>query len=308
MVQIGIKHINRDFSSPNFSKRHRIIDIIVIHSTHIPCKESIEVLCNQSSNVSCHYLIDLNGKIYQLVEDEKKAWHAGKSYWRGKSSINDNSIGIELVDTDDKGARLASFPKAQMDSLIDLLKPLIKKYNIPSYNIVAHSDIAPDRKDDPGENFDWSLLAAHKIGRYHTVKLDNQILIPKPHFLPSSRRRPGPSTTKALSQLQLGSSANVVGMDPFVESFVGLGSGLRRDDGRVGVDLVVDLKHATIAKVKEIQRMLKNCGYKIKITGKFDPQTLEVITAFRRHFNPVGLNKGYFSSIDFQILSQVSVE
>jgi N-acetyl-anhydromuramyl-L-alanine amidase AmpD len=69
----------------------------------------------------------------------------------------------------------------------------------------------------------------------------------------------------------------------------------------------VDLKHATIAKVKEIQRMLKDCGYKIKITGKFDPQTLEVITAFRRHFNPAGLN-GYFSSIDFQILSHVSLE
>lgn len=237
-----IKSLNicADFISPNFDKRSKKIDMIVIHSTHMTFAGSAQRLCDPSARVSCHYLIDLNGKLYQLVEDEKRAWHAGKSYWRGKTSLNNNSIGIELVDTNNKGTRLKRFPKKQMESLIELLKLLIKKYKIPSYNLVAHSDIAPDRKDDPGEHFDWSMLAAYKIGLYHNVK----------------------------------------------------------ENGYYPVK-------ATIAKVKELQRMLKAFGYKIRITGKFDTQTLEVLTAFRRHFNPSSLGKKYFSSVDFKILSQI---
>jgi N-acetylmuramoyl-L-alanine amidase len=239
-----IKSLNicTDLVSPNFDKRSKKIDTIVIHSTHMTFADSSKRLCDPTARVSCHYLIDLSGKLYQLVEDEKRAWHAGKSYWRGKTSLNNNSIGIELVDTDNKGTRLSHFPKPQMISLIELLKFLIKKYKIPSYNLVAHSDIAPDRKDDPGEHFDWALLASHKLGQYHKL-----------------------STTHTSNP-----------------------------------------EKATILKVKELQRLLKKQGYKIKITGKLDTQTTEVLTAFRRRFNPKDLNKDYISRIDFKILLELS--
>ena len=207
--------------------------------------ESARRLCDPDAGVSCHYLIDLNGKVYQLVEDKKRAWHAGISYWKGKSSINNNSIGIELVDTNTKGKRIKKFPKAHMESLICLLKILIKRYKIPNHNIVAHSDIAPDRKDDPGEHFDWSLLASHKIGKYHNINTNKE-----------------------------------------------------RDSNLI-------CSKSSAVRIKELQRTLKAQGYKIKITGKFDDQTKKVVTAFRRHFNPMNLKKKYFSSVDFKILSEL---
>ena len=236
----------KDFISPNFDNRTKKIDMIVIHSTHLPRDKWIKEVCDKSVKLSAHYLIDLKGKIYQLVEDNKRAWHAGISHWRGKNSLNDNSIGIELVDTTDKDKRIKIFPNKQMDSLIELLKSLIKKYKIPNHNIVPHSDIAPDRKSDPGENFNWALLASHKIGQYHKIN-------------PSKEKN----------------------------------------------TCLIDPKHTTITNVKEIQRMLKTHGYKIKITGKLDTETKHVITAFRRHFNPKHLGKDHFSSIDFKILSNL---
>jgi len=154
------------FISPNYQDRSDKIDTIVIHSTHISKYDSLERLCSKESGVSCHYLLDLEGKIYQLVPEEKIAWHAGLSSWSGRESLNQYSIGIEIVDTDNSGNRLKNFTNQQMDSVISLLKNIIYRYSINPHNIVAHSDIAPDRKDDPGENFPWSQLFAHGIGIY----------------------------------------------------------------------------------------------------------------------------------------------
>jgi N-acetylmuramoyl-L-alanine amidase len=113
--------------------------------------------------VSSHYLIEKNGTIIQLVEDKKKAHHAGISYWRGRDQLNDYSIGIEIVNNS-----FEPFKKAQMQSIIALCKYLKDRYNIDERNIVGHSDIAPNRKVDPNKYFDWRHLNENRIGIYST--------------------------------------------------------------------------------------------------------------------------------------------
>ena len=164
--------INNCFS-PNFNKKKRSknsIKTIVIHYTGMQSeRESLLRLCNPKSKVSSHFLINRNGKIYRLVEDNRIAWHAGKSCWGRYKNLNKNSIGIELVN---KGHKFGytSFGKKQFLSLIKICKSLIKKYKIKSSNIIGHSDIAPLRKIDPGEKFLWKELANKKIGIWHNCK------------------------------------------------------------------------------------------------------------------------------------------
>ena len=132
-------------------------------------RESINKLCNPSSKVSSHYLINRRGTIFRLVQDRHIAWHAGKSCWGRLKNLNNNSIGIELVN---KGHQFGytSFKKKQILSLVKLCKILIKKYKINKKNIVGHSDIAPLRKIDPGEKFPWKQLAKRNIGIWHGCK------------------------------------------------------------------------------------------------------------------------------------------
>ncbi len=134
-------------------------------------RESLLRLSNPKSKVSSHYLINQSGKIYRMVPDNLIAWHAGKSCWGKYKNINKNSIGIELVN---KGHQFGytSFKKRQLLSLINICEKLIKKYKIKSKNIVGHSDVAPQRKIDPGEKFPWSKLAKKNIGIWHSQKPD----------------------------------------------------------------------------------------------------------------------------------------
>lgn len=155
---------DKSFISPNYKDRQSGIDMVVIHSTHMNAKESLERLCDKESGVSCHYVIDLAGNIFQLVPEEHVAYHAGVSYWRGRDKLNEYSIGIELVDTTDRGLRIEEFPEEQIKSLLKILEKITNKYSIPEFNIIAHSDIAPDRKDDPGEYFPWHILAEQGFG------------------------------------------------------------------------------------------------------------------------------------------------
>lgn len=152
--------------SPNYNDRpgKGLIDMVVIHYTGmITGGAALQRLCEPSSKVSAHYLIEENGDIYQLVADEKRAWHAGVSYWMGQSNLNDCAIGIELVNPGhENGYR--SFPLQQMQSLVAVIQKLQRKYKIPARRMVGHSDIAPTRKMDPGELFDWSWLAEQGIG------------------------------------------------------------------------------------------------------------------------------------------------
>ena len=137
--------------------------------------ESINRLKNKRSKVSCHYLINRKGEILQMVKDINIAWHAGKSKWKTYKNLNKNSIGIELVN---KGHKFGyqNFSKAQIRNLIKLSIKIKKKYGIKKENFLGHSDIAPTRKQDPGEKFPWKKLSLNNIGKWYSIsKLPNKI-------------------------------------------------------------------------------------------------------------------------------------
>jgi N-acetylmuramoyl-L-alanine amidase len=164
--------------SPNFNPKKRIfkqIKFIIFHYTGMR-KEShaINRLTNIQSEVSCHYLIKNNGEIVTMVPDLYIAWHAGKSFWGKHKSLNQNSIGIEITNPGHE-FNYKKFSKKQIYSLLKLSKFLIKKYKINPKNILGHSDVAPDRKKDPGEKFPWKYLSQKKVGLWHTEK--KQVLI-----------------------------------------------------------------------------------------------------------------------------------
>ena len=131
--------------------------------------DALNKLTNIQSEVSSHYLIKNNGRIVTLVPDLYVAWHAGKSSWKNYKSLNKYSIGIEITNPGHEFG-YKKFSKKQISSLIKLSKFLIKEYKIYSKNILGHSDIAPQRKKDPGENFPWKYLSKNKIGLWHSLK------------------------------------------------------------------------------------------------------------------------------------------
>ena len=159
--------------SPNFNHKKRFskqIKFIIFHYTGMKKEtESINRLTNIQSEVSSHYLIKNNGEIINIVPDLYIAWHAGKSSWKNYKSLNQHSIGIEITNPGHEFG-YKKFSKKQVSSLIKLSKFLIKKYKISSKNILGHSDIAPERKKDPGEKFPWKYLFKNKIGSWHTLK------------------------------------------------------------------------------------------------------------------------------------------
>jgi len=157
-----------DYPSPNFDARPdgMPIDMLVLHYTGMPTgEEALARLTDIEHEVSAHYLIEEDGRIFRLVAEAERAWHAGVSYWRGHKSLNARSIGIELVNPGhDFGYR--PFPERQMMALETLALDILARHPIPPRNVVGHSDIAPTRKNDPGELFDWRSLAAKGIGMW----------------------------------------------------------------------------------------------------------------------------------------------
>ena len=152
-----MKLINK-YKSKNFNKRKtKQIIFIIIHYTALKsCNDAIEYLCNSKNKVSSHFIISQNGKIFNLVNEKMRAWHAGLSYWNDHTDINSLSIGIELDYSFNKSNN--KFSIKMMNSLCYLLDKLKKKYKIKSHNILGHSDIAPFRKIDPGPKFPWIKL------------------------------------------------------------------------------------------------------------------------------------------------------
>ena len=211
--------------SPNFtSRKSRKIQSVIIHYTGMKTVlDSIKRLKSKKSKVSCHYLIDNNGNIIQMVNDQDVAWHAGISYWNGKKNLNSNSIGIELQN---KGEEFGyeKFKKKQISSLICLINLIKKKYNIHDAFILGHSDIAPDRKIDPGYLFPWHKL--YKAG---------------------------------------------IGLMPNTKS--------------------VDNKELSNIGIKNLQLLLREFGYKLKISKVLDKETLQVLYAFQSHYCPKELKE-----------------
>ena len=149
--------------SPNFNERQLPVSMIVLHYTGMQSAEAaLARLTDPAAEVSAHYLIDEDGTIHRLVAEDKRAWHAGQSHWRGITDVNSASIGIELVNPGHEfGYR--EFAPAQIEALIPLLAEIKDRYEITRGNIVGHSDIAPTRKQDPGEFFPWAQLARLRL-------------------------------------------------------------------------------------------------------------------------------------------------
>ena len=164
--------------SPNFDPKKRKtnqIKFLILHYTGMKTeKAAINRLTDIESRVSAHYLIKQNGEIITLVPDLYTAWHAGKSVWKNYTSLNKDSIGIEIVNPG-HDINYKKFSKIQLVALVRLSKFLIKKYRINSKNILGHSDIAPERKKDPGEKFPWKLLSKKKIGYWHNLNQNELI-------------------------------------------------------------------------------------------------------------------------------------
>ena len=150
--------------SPNFDEREEPLEMLVFHYTGMETAQAaLDRLRDPEAKVSAHYVVDEDGEVYSLVDEDKRAWHAGVSSWKGKTDINSRSVGIEIVNPGHEfGYR--PFPDGQIKSVVSLSQKIIKRYDILSENIVGHSDIAPKRKTDPGELFPWKKLAGNGIG------------------------------------------------------------------------------------------------------------------------------------------------
>ena len=149
--------------SPNFDARKLPITLLVLHYTGmVDAASAIQRLTDPAAKVSSHYLITEDGDIVRLVDEDKRAWHAGNAHWRGIDDVNSASIGIELVNPGhENGYR--PFAEAQMQALLPLMADIVGRHGITRGNIVGHSDVAPARKDDPGELFDWERLAKVRL-------------------------------------------------------------------------------------------------------------------------------------------------
>ncbi len=157
---------HREVTSPNHGPRPSgcVIDMLILHYTGMPdAAGALERLCDPEARVSAHYLVDRDGTVTALVPEERRAWHAGVASWRGATDINDRSVGIELVNPGHQRGYLP-FPPEQMSVLVELCRGIISRHAIDPGHVLGHSDVAPARKSDPGELFDWRGLARAGIG------------------------------------------------------------------------------------------------------------------------------------------------
>ncbi|MEP1230998.1 MAG: N-acetylmuramoyl-L-alanine amidase, partial [Litorimonas sp.] len=153
--------------SPNFDERNLPISLLILHYTGMEnAKLALERMRDSAAKVSAHYMVDENGQVSQLVDEDKRAWHAGLSEWQGESNVNSASIGIEIVngghDFLDENNELPLYPDVQINAVIALSKSIMARHG--PLTILGHSDVAPDRKIDPGEHFPWAGLAAAGLG------------------------------------------------------------------------------------------------------------------------------------------------
>lgn len=156
------------FASPNIEPRTRGISpsILLLHYTGLPsAAKAIEVLSRPDCKVSCHYVVDVDGRITQMVAEEHRAWHAGVASWGGERDINSASIGIEIQNPGHNGG-YPDFPSEQMEAVTALCRDIVERHAIARNRVLAHSDVAPPRKIDPGEKFDWAGLHREGIGHW----------------------------------------------------------------------------------------------------------------------------------------------
>jgi N-acetylmuramoyl-L-alanine amidase len=252
-VSTGLKLIERPDSglvadlhpSPNIEPRKGGLSpsLLVLHYTGLPTVErALDVLSRPDCKVSCHYVIDEAGRILQMVAEDMRAWHAGVSSWAGETDINSASIGIEIQNP---GHMLGypDFPAVQMQAVAALCRDIIGRHRIVPERVLAHSDVAPGRKIDPGEKFDWPWLARQGVG----------------HWV-------------APAALEAGDEGAAPGVDA--------------------------------GTVTQARRLLAGYGYKVDVTGAFDPDLRTVLRAFQLHFRPA-LTDGRLDRSSLDTLSRL---
>jgi N-acetylmuramoyl-L-alanine amidase len=161
-----------DLPSPNHDERGQAVDMLILHYTGMQSAQAaLDRLRDPMAAVSSHYVVDEDGTVFRLVPEDRRAWHAGVSFWRGHSALNGRSIGVEIVNPGHEwGYR--DFPVLQLAAVCDLCLLVLARHAIPARNVVGHSDVAPDRKDDPGERFDWRALAENGVGLWPADAVD----------------------------------------------------------------------------------------------------------------------------------------
>jgi N-acetylmuramoyl-L-alanine amidase len=253
--------------SPNHDARPEgvPVDILVLHYTGMrTAEEALERLCDPVARVSAHYSIDTDGQVYLHVDEMRRAWHAGVSYWAGRHNVNGRSIGIELVNPGHEFGYVP-FAEPQIVALIDLAHGILARHPIPPEHVVGHSDVAPARKMDPGELFPWIRLAEAGIGVFPSVSAPAQ---PPPiphHGRPPSRP---PSSRASARQETQGSGA---GGGEFFRL-----ADARRLGGRVKPG------HGEIENA--VAELLARFGY--GVSPEVDIPLATVVMAFQRHFRP----------------------
>ena len=161
-----------DHPSPNFNARPCLPDTLVLHYTGMKTgSEAVARLCDPDAQVSSHYVVTEDGQVLRLVAEERRAWHAGRSHWRGRSGLNDHSIGIEIVNPGHEFG-YCDFPEVQIEGVIGLIDAIRSRWDIEDRDIIGHSDTAPDRKQDPGEKFPWAQLAQAGHGLWTDTRLE----------------------------------------------------------------------------------------------------------------------------------------
>lgn len=161
-----------DRPSPNFDKRTRGIDMLLLHYTGMPTgEEAMAKLCDPAAKVSAHYTVEVDGRIFAHVAEEMRAWHAGVSCWKREPDVNSRSIGIEIVNPGHEFGYVP-FPEEQIKAVIELSKEILDRHKIPASHVLGHSDVAPDRKQDPGELFPWKRLANEGVGNWAEILVD----------------------------------------------------------------------------------------------------------------------------------------
>ena len=229
--------------SPNFDERTLPISYLILHYTGMETgAAAIQRLCNPVAKVSAHYAVEEDGQIFQLVNEDKRAWHAGISEWQGESNINSASIGIEIVNgghgfLDDNG-QLPPFPDVQINALIALCKDIMSRHG--NLTVLGHSDIAPARKIDPGEHFPWQGLAAAGIGIWPVTNNEDKRIL----FELGSRDRGVAIIQRGLAHI--GYCARVTGvMD---ENTVQIVQALQRRYRPDQIDGIIDIQTMEIIK------------------------------------------------------------
>lgn len=164
--------------SPNFNARKRRVSALILHYTGMETGEAaVERLCDPQAGVSAHYVVEEDGSVLQLVAEQDRAWHAGAGRWACETDLNSASIGIEIVNGGHEFG-LPPYPDVQIEAVIALCRDILSRYAIAPDHIIGHSDMAPERKQDPGERFPWAQLAEHGVGLWPAADAPGDAAVP----------------------------------------------------------------------------------------------------------------------------------